>query len=171
MYTLLCFCVRSGLVTGAVHVTTDKRHACIPMTHFSSSPSGEWNVVAVELHGKWTDNKPHWASKVAEYGDGLSNLSGAITHTFTLMMDLDHVSETPPRCSPWNRTGGKLCSFAVRSERKLKGQLRSPTSFKINQRSSQLYDRSHRAHSKGVLHMTTEMPDQRVPSWQWAQEC
>lgn len=71
-----------------------KKHACIPMTHFYGSLSSEKSIIAVQLHGKWIDNKPHWRSKVAEYWAGL-NLSGTITHTFTLMMDADHVSKTP----------------------------------------------------------------------------
>lgn len=140
-----------------------KKHVYIPMTHFSSGLSSEKSIVAVQLHGKWIDNKPQRTSKVAEYW-AVKSLGHHNSHF-----------HTPDGCrscvkNPTVLQARKLLrSFMIQSKREQKGQLHSQTGFKINQRCSQLHDGSHRAPSKAskaLLHMTTERPDQRVPSWQ-----
>lgn len=81
-----------------------------------------WPTSAVKTLENRQITNTHWASKVAEYEAGLSNLPGTITHALTLMMDLDHVSKTPlsrSLCEP--RCGYCLESFVIRSERDAKG--------------------------------------------------
>lgn len=68
------------------------------MKPFCSGPSSEQNVVAGILHGGggWKSGQitnPAEHLRLPKKGAGLSNLSGAITHTFTLSMHPDRVSE------------------------------------------------------------------------------
>lgn len=124
----VCVCVCPA--TGAGHTKTVRKHDHIPMTHSGSRLSSERSADALQLGGAQIDNKPHCAAKVAQYGAGLSSLLGPITHTFTLMMDPDHMS----KASQWRRlerhtlgTAVQLCDTGGESERK--GAITCPEKF------------------------------------------
>lgn len=159
-----------GLVTGAVHVTPGQKN----------TPAYPWPTSAASkmlLQSSLVENgqitNPAERLRLLNTEQGPSNLPGAITHTFTLVMDPDHVSKTPLCRGLWSRTVGTALQLCDRERAPAKGgQLHSPTSFKINQRALPIAAMGLAGpRSKAVLHMTTEGPDQRVPSRQRAREC